>query len=321
MYIRQVFSNPDISYSISGLFKHSQAMSKLVIGDITLPGSRAASFGMFNSVSSIGFIVGPTVGGTIAMWDGGFQKVATLASMIFMLNAGLMWWFIPNVDVKLKQDNVSSARKKEKVEQAWSFSRMFFADFGRINWLRFWDVFLIGFIFSLSMLVFRSNLTSVLTYRYGTNSQTNGYILSFNGVVGAISSACLRFITPMFSSNKQMHNFFAIVLTASLILITSAPGIIWVCFGLVPLCVASAVLRVTHATTLHERSESLSRGLTSGVDATLTSLARACGPAIAGVAQELSILGPGLSGASLAAAATALGFIVMPRRKLDAHED
>ena len=48
--------------------------------------------GHFNGVSSIGFILGPAVGGHIAEKPGGFYTVAILAGMLFFINFGKTLW-------------------------------------------------------------------------------------------------------------------------------------------------------------------------------------------------------------------------------------
>ena len=49
---------------------------------------RSHVFGRFNSVSNIGFIIGPVIGGYVIDHLGGFHVVAMLTAGIFMLNFG-----------------------------------------------------------------------------------------------------------------------------------------------------------------------------------------------------------------------------------------
>jgi len=71
-----------------GLFKHSQELSKAFLADIMPPDQRSRVFGRFNSISNIGFIVGPVIGGYVVDEFGGFHVVAMLTAGIFMLNFG-----------------------------------------------------------------------------------------------------------------------------------------------------------------------------------------------------------------------------------------
>jgi len=55
---------------------------------------RSHVFGRFNSISNIGFIIGPVVGGYVVDHLGGFHVVAVLTAGIFVLNFGLLIFFI-----------------------------------------------------------------------------------------------------------------------------------------------------------------------------------------------------------------------------------
>lgn len=48
---------------LTGVFKHSQTMCRAVLVDITQAQDRSQVFGTFNATSSMGFIVGPMLGG------------------------------------------------------------------------------------------------------------------------------------------------------------------------------------------------------------------------------------------------------------------
>ena len=71
-----------------GVFKHSQELSKAYLAD-TMPRSHHSRvFGRFNSISNIGFIIGPVVGGYVLDHLGGFHVVAVLTAGLFLLNFG-----------------------------------------------------------------------------------------------------------------------------------------------------------------------------------------------------------------------------------------
>ncbi|XP_068208413.1 major facilitator superfamily domain-containing protein 9-like [Palaemon carinicauda] len=48
---------------IAGVFKHSQTLCRALLADVTTPEDRSRVFGVFNATSSMGFIVGPMLGG------------------------------------------------------------------------------------------------------------------------------------------------------------------------------------------------------------------------------------------------------------------
>lgn len=56
--------------------------------EVTPQPDQSGVLGTFNAASSMGFILGPMVGGRLAETSGGFYKVALLCTVIFVLNAG-----------------------------------------------------------------------------------------------------------------------------------------------------------------------------------------------------------------------------------------
>lgn len=52
-----------VSNFFAGIFKHSQTVCRALLADITPPEERSQVFGTFNALSSMGFIIGPMLGG------------------------------------------------------------------------------------------------------------------------------------------------------------------------------------------------------------------------------------------------------------------
>lgn len=52
------------------------------------PNEKSYVLGNVNAFGSMGYIVGPTVGGYLATYKNGFQHVSYLAAIIFVLNIG-----------------------------------------------------------------------------------------------------------------------------------------------------------------------------------------------------------------------------------------
>ena len=295
---------------IVGIFKHSQSMSRTLLVDITPQKQTASIFGTFNSMSSLGFIIGPAIGGILASSENGYLKVAVISSSIFLVNACFVYCLIPTADELIfpnKKDS-TEVKKKEKFNLNIFSSLNAFKDLSSIPWQKIWSPFLIKFLFALAIILFRANFTSILAYRFKVDTRTNGFIMSFNGVVSTVGSALVRWISPHFKTNDGLHNTFSIVLVLSLIVITAAPTLTVVVIAIIPLCLSSSVLRVTNSIAIYEKGGDEVRGLLIGLSDTLTSLSRALGPAIAGFAQEVSVYGPGSCGAFFGALATLIGF-------------
>ncbi|XP_016326617.1 major facilitator superfamily domain-containing protein 9-like [Sinocyclocheilus anshuiensis] len=74
-----------------GLFKHSLSICRALLSDLVSEKERPLVMGHFNAASSVGFILGPVVGGYLTEHEGGFYLSSFVCAAIFLLNAGLVW--------------------------------------------------------------------------------------------------------------------------------------------------------------------------------------------------------------------------------------
>ncbi|XP_051566955.1 major facilitator superfamily domain-containing protein 9-like [Myxocyprinus asiaticus] len=74
-----------------GLFKHSLSICRALLSDLVSEKERPLVMGHFNAASSVGFILGPVVGGYLTEHEGGFYLSSFVCAVIFLLNAGLVW--------------------------------------------------------------------------------------------------------------------------------------------------------------------------------------------------------------------------------------
>ncbi|KAJ8013281.1 hypothetical protein DPEC_G00051620 [Dallia pectoralis] len=74
-----------------GLFKHSLSICRALLSDLVSEAERPLVMGHFNAASSVGFILGPVVGGYLTEQEGGFYTSSFTCAAIFFLNAGLVW--------------------------------------------------------------------------------------------------------------------------------------------------------------------------------------------------------------------------------------
>ena len=77
-------------------FKQTQELSRLALINQTLKVNRARAIGLFNSIGSAGFILGPTIGGHLREYIGenGFYLCARLTGAVFILNFAIVFIFM-----------------------------------------------------------------------------------------------------------------------------------------------------------------------------------------------------------------------------------
>ena len=153
------------------------------------------------------------------------------------------------------------------------------------------DMLLIRFVMSLSMLIYRSNYTSMLDYRYGVDAKTTGYIISYGSIVGAISGMSVGTIYSYVKDDSKMMLFSAMLMTSSLFGIAISPSIYTVLICMTPLSLSTAIMRVNSHNLMLKRIKPDEKGAVMGVGDSMTSIARMLSPAIAGFAQEVSVIG------------------------------
>ena len=263
-------------------------MNKAFLADIVPPSLREGVFGKINAASSIGFIVGPTLAGWIMLSENGFQKIAFLSGTVFLLNA-LFNHFVISKYIE-QSERTKTPTHKFSVLAAFNV----FKNAHRVPWHLVWDAFVIRFLMSFSMIIYRANFTSVLISKFETSHLTNGYIQSMNGAVSMATGFILGSIRELFPSNSAMHNVSSVglVLTLFVLSITSSFWLYIAC--IIPLCVTTSILRVSNTTNIVNRGGEETRGLVMGLADTLTAIGRAFGPVIAGYALEYSYSAPGL---------------------------
>ncbi|KAL0183917.1 hypothetical protein M9458_019613, partial [Cirrhinus mrigala] len=69
------------------LFKHSLSICRALLSDLVSEKERPLVMGHFNAASSVGFILGPVVGGYLTEHEGGFYLSSFVCAGIFILNA------------------------------------------------------------------------------------------------------------------------------------------------------------------------------------------------------------------------------------------
>lgn len=74
---------------IVGFVKHTQTLCKAIIGDILPREKHAEVYGRSAAISSLGFVVGPIIGGHLSELSHGFSYVCALTTVLFIINIGI----------------------------------------------------------------------------------------------------------------------------------------------------------------------------------------------------------------------------------------
>ena len=154
-----------------------------------------------------------------------------------------------------------------------------------------------------AVLVYRSNFSMWLDYRFDASSTTVGYLTSYSGMISTVTSFCVGTIVTYFNNNSARMLLTACSIQLAVIAGMTIATDLWMVIALMaPLSVANALARVASIELTIERGHGEDRGALLGLGASVLSLARMSSPAVGGIAQDLHISGPTIVGSVFAVA-------------------
>ncbi|XP_067676659.1 major facilitator superfamily domain-containing protein 9-like [Haliotis asinina] len=297
-----------------GLFKHSQNISKSYLADITSKEKHSHVFGQFNAASSIGFILGPMVGGHIAEWPGGFAVVGVLACLTFFLNAALMWLFLPSSTPSAHPEtSQDTSLKSPKPTTVYSFNiEEMVRSFRAISWSNLWDLFLIKFLGGFSVILFRSSFSLMTQSEFEASPRIIGYLTSYSGAVSTLCGFFVGRLAKYYDNDGKLYFHMVALQVVTLFSLTVSPNLIWIAVLLCPLSIVTSVMRVTATALTIHKGRDQDRGALMGFSQSIMSIARMLAPFVGGIAMEMSPRGPLLIG-TCAAALSLILLILRPQ--------
>ncbi|WAR09460.1 MFSD9-like protein [Mya arenaria] len=266
-----------------GIFKHSQNISKAYLADIITDSEQAAVIGNFNAVSILVWLIVPT----------------------------------EKAHHEMKKSLASSTSLKALQSDEINFnSKTFWQAAKDMNWKDLWDLYFIKFLLGASVIIYRSNFSLVLVQKFETSPITNGYIISFNGIVSAFVGLFTGYISSYYTSNAKLVLHLAIMQVFTMISLSVSPSLWLYTLFLVPLCFATTITRVAATKLMLERGNKKDIGILMGFQQSCMSVARMLAPLVAGISQEVTSSGPSIMGAGFSLAAV----IIMCWRPQDPRE-
>ena len=267
---------------IVGLLKHGLSTGKAVLTDITPPEELSKTLGYYQAISSAGFIVGPALGGYLIDWDPSYALAAYACSSMFFLSSVLSMIFVPSG--KSSKTAASGADEEQKSYVSLIFDRKHFSTHK--------DLIVLRFMLTFSVLMLRSSFSIFITEKFGVDNITLGYIISFNGIIGTLSSANVGNFASFYTNQITLLRHLLFLLSFSLIFISLSPTITFVILGLIPLSIATSNLRVCLTNLSLARASADEKGALIGLSYSVSSLSRMISPTLVGILQEFNVTMP-----------------------------
>ncbi|KAG0717719.1 Major facilitator superfamily domain-containing protein 9 [Chionoecetes opilio] len=269
---------------ITGIFKHSTTLCKAVLADVTPPEDRPGVMGRFHMAMGIAIILSPAIG-----------------ALCFVLLPSEM-----PLHVQTEEAEASKGHPGEK-ETATRPQNQLISLLKDIDWRVFSDIFLVDFFLTFSSYAFRSNFVLMIDENFGASPTAIGYIISFQGVVGAAAGFFTGRVSQYFGDSQVVLFNSALMQAAALLGLTFTPSIMFTVMLLVPLSISGTLIRTATSTIIIDRSSPSKIGSVTGVAQIIPAIAGMTTPVLAGLVQEAGLRGPGLlaSGAAILGAAAA----------------
>lgn len=185
-----------LSRVIAGIFGSSHTVASAYIADISTTENKAKNFGLLGAAFSVGFIVGPLIGGVCAKW--GYQAPFIVAAALSLINV-LFGLFI------LPESLPEEKRRKIEVKKAIPFVSL--AHLGRYKFLL---LFIIAFTSTfLAGQVLPSTWSFFTMEAYDWDAQHVGFSLTVVGVlVGVAQGLLVGWAVKKFGNRKVILGGF-----------------------------------------------------------------------------------------------------------------
>ncbi|MBN3281872.1 MFSD9 protein, partial [Polyodon spathula] len=287
----------------AGIFKHSLSICRALLSDLVSESERPLVMGHFNAASSVGFILGPVVGGYLTELKGGFYISSFVCSSIFILNAGLVW-MLPWKDF-IQEHNFFQPACDQVVSVLQKIRVVACSDM--------WDVFLVRLFMGVSVMLYYSNFALALEERFSLKPKVTGYLISYSSTLGALVGILIGPVTKLYHNNMYLMLLHSSIFTCSLMFIYAVATTVW----LVVLCstffaVSTTVGRTCITDLELRRGGTQASGTLIGAGQSVTAVGRVVAPLLSGLAQEFSPCGPPSLGTVLALAAVLLMLFRIP---------
>ena len=255
------------------------------IGDSTEEHERGGGMGIVGAAMGVGMVLGPGIGG---MMGGASLKAPFFLSAALSFLAMLLIWFL--LPESLPADRRSTERTGFRGPQ---LGAMWKALYGPLGFL-----FILAFLHNFALTNFEGIYAYYAEARYGYNSQTIGIILTVVGLVSAVVQGVLTGIATRKWGDAAVVKASLFASIFGFLLMLTATSLFTVILMTSLFILSNAMLRPAVSSLISKRAES-GQGVAMGLNNAFMSLGRVVGPMWAGMALDLNINFPFMTGSTI----------------------
>jgi DHA1 family tetracycline resistance protein-like MFS transporter len=255
-----------VGRTISGICAASIATSFAYIADVTPPAERAARFGVLGGAIGIGFVLGPALGGVLAVYD---PRLPFWAAAVLSLSNALYGLLILPESLPLERRAGFSWRRANPV--------------GSIHLLRsdraLAGLAVVNFIAQLAFVVLPSTFVLYTGYRFGWDTATVGVALGAYGIcLMVVQVGLVRLLVPRIGERNMLLAGFVLGAAGLAVMgLANTPLLAWLSIPLTTLSGLTGPATQALMTRLVGPSQ---QGQLQGANGSVVGVAQLMGPTI-----------------------------------------
>lgn len=251
------------------------------VADITTLEERGRGMGLLGASMSLGFMIGPAIGGFLS-------KISLEFPFFFAAGAAITAAIISYFALPNPAPRVAEQTDKNKRENL-------FQQLKRSTKTSYFVMFIVMFVFSFGLANFQATISLYVDHKYAYTPSQIAVIITVGGFVGVIAQTFL--INPLFKRFGEMRIVHVNLIIAALAMI----GILFVNTFTTILLVSSIFFTATAllrpaVNTLVSKLAGSEQGFAAGMITAYMSLGNMIGPALAGILFDINISYPYIIG-------------------------
>ena len=279
-----------LSRILDGLLGGNVSLAQAYITDSTSRENRAQGLGLIGAAFGVGFIFGPALGGFLST-GGNYALPAFAAAGLAALNLiGVLFW-LPE---SLPPDKRTSTETKSLPTVSLN---------ALLEALRrpcVGPLLSVVLVYGLAFTIFQTMFSLFTQQKLGFTAQATSYVLTYVGVlVVLVQGGGIRWLSKKFSDKKLIFSG-AVLLTVGLLGWAFSNSLSMLLIALLPLSLASGMLRVSTNSALTKSVNQSEVGGILGLSASFTSFTAVIAPVLGSfLLAQISPAAPGIVGALL----------------------
>ncbi|NNE66793.1 MAG: MFS transporter [Pyrinomonadaceae bacterium] len=260
---------------IAGITGGNIATAQAYIADLTTKENRAKGMGLFGAAFGLGFVFGPAIGGILSRY--GVEVPFLFASVLTFANAIALYFVLPESLKPEDREDTARGSRPNRFAEVW-------------NTLRDSKFSVLAFLYFLLVTAFSimtASFTLYTMYRFGYDAEVNGYLFAYVGILAVIFQGVAFGRLAKRFGEAALTVFGSLVLAGALFVVPYVGpdfgGLTGLLIGIAFFSLGNSLSSPALSSLASKIADPKEQGKAMGVMQSAASLARAIGPAIAGV--------------------------------------